>query len=85
MKAFQEEVQFVGILTFKGTIDKTAYNRPKQMNSSFCGLDCEPIKKTFVLDFEGVNEQGFSLLEIHEAFLVLNENARNRRYLQNMR
>ena len=36
----------------------------------------------FLTEFEGVNEQGNTLDEIHDAYLVLRENIRNKRVLR---
>ena len=66
LDAFKEEVRFIGM--------------------KICAFF--PIKKDFRFtivvfpEFEGVNEQGSSLDDIHDAFLVLRENIRTKRLLK---
>ena len=66
LDAFKEEVRFIGM--------------------KICTFF--PLKKDFRFaivifpEFEGVNEQGSSLDDIHDAFLVLRENIRTKRLLK---
>ena len=67
LDAFKEEVRFIG--THK---------------NSFVPFSHYDLRFAIVIfpEFEGVNEQGSSLDDIHDAFLVLRENIRTKRLLK---
>ena len=70
LNAFKAEVRFIGKFAPFPNIQASILQLYNLVNNSF------------VPEFEGVNEHGNTLDDVHDAFLVLRENIRSKRLLK---